>query len=316
MSIITGVSYMGHHNPRYLAADFQDLAKLGCDDVLIAAQENDFVYMRGKLDFTPTLARDVGLRPLAIFWGALNVFGGGKSSQFLLEHPDCHQVRRDDSVSPQGCYNQKKAVERIQDMIDRIAELGFAGYFVDEPTPLDCYCTACQGLYESWYGGDLKEGDREQVRGFRARCVTHYIKTISSYIKRNHSQLETMVCLMPCDRGCWEEVGKISELDNLGTDIYWVNDDRDVEEMNPLLADMEGVCKKNGKIHHEWLQCWGVTEGREDRITEQGEVLLRRKPDALYVWAYLGQIGTSESCGNPGLAWEKAASILRRAKED
>ncbi len=77
----TGVTYMRHHNPRHLAADFAAMRVLGLDDVLLAAQENDFRYFTGKVQFTPELACAHGLRPIAIFWGALNLFSGGRAKQ-------------------------------------------------------------------------------------------------------------------------------------------------------------------------------------------------------------------------------------------
>ena len=68
----TGLSYMGHHNPRHIKTDLEDIRKLGCSDILVSLQENDFLYMRGKLDFIPPLAREYALKPIAIFWGVLN----------------------------------------------------------------------------------------------------------------------------------------------------------------------------------------------------------------------------------------------------
>ena len=68
----TGVSYMGHHNPKYLNLDLGEMKELQLDDVLLAAQENDFVYFPGKLEFTPKIAAEYGLRPMAIFWGELD----------------------------------------------------------------------------------------------------------------------------------------------------------------------------------------------------------------------------------------------------
>ncbi len=36
---------------------------------------------------------------------------------------------------------------------------------------------------------------------------------------------------MPHDDAMWKQVAGIEALDNLGTDLYWVNNDRDVAEM-------------------------------------------------------------------------------------
>ncbi len=311
----TGVTYMGHHNPVHLRTDLAAIAALGCDDVLLAAQENDFIYFTGKVDFTPRLAVEAGLRPIAIFWGALNCFGGGRSSQFLLQHPEGFQVKADGAHHAEGCYVNPLCVRRIEEMIDVIAGRGYRGYFIDEPTPLDCYCPSCRARFADTVGGELADADADAKRAFRAACVTDYVTAIAAYCKAHYPHLETSCCVMPHDHALWESVAAVPGLDNLGTDIYWVNETRDVEEMTPIVRALADTCRTHGKLHHEWLQAWTVAAGNEPRITAQGEILLREQPDALYVWAYLGQIGTTESCADPLLAWHHATDVLRRAKE-
>jgi len=286
---------MGHHNPKHLETDIREMNDLRIDDILLAAQENDFAHVTGKLKFTAKIAADYGIRPIAIFWGALNLFGGGRSSQFLLEHSEGFQVGVDGVLRPNGCYVNPVCVSRIEQMIDMIAELGFHGYFIDEPTPLrDCYCTSCRVAFQEWYGADLATAPDARRELFRQRCVVEYVRKIAAYCKANHPQLETMTCLMPSDQQMWTETSRIDDLDNLGTDIYWANNEQDVEKMTPILNKLDTLCKNSGKIHHEWLQCWDVRKGNERRILEQGRVLIREQPDSLYVWAWQGQIGTIE----------------------
>lgn len=312
----TGVSYMSHHNPKHIVTDLRAMQELQLDEIFVCCQENDFIWFPGKVKFTPQLAKEHGIRPLALFWGALNLFGGGLQSHFLLEHPECLQVRRDGSLWKAGCYVQPQAVQYLHGLIDVVAEAGYEGYFVDEPTPLrDCFCQACVEQFAIWYDGDLFQAPAEQVEAFRQRCVVEYVRQMADYCRRNHPQLETFCCLMPHDHAMWEAAAQIESLDNLGTDIYWTNNDRDLAEMEPILAQMGAVTKRYGKTHHEWLECWRVQAGREDRVRQQGEVMVRAQPDALYVWAWEGQIGTKESCVNPELAWSKAVEVLRLAKE-
>lgn len=312
----TGVSYMGHHNPKHMATDFRAMRELQLDDVFICMQEVDFVHFPGKINFGPPLAREQGIRPLALFWGALNLFGGGRSSHFLLSHPECFQVKLDGSLHEAGCYVNPTAVGYLQGLIDVVATAGFAGYFVDEPTPLrDCYCPACRAKFEASVGADLATAPADQREAFRQQCVVDYVRTIADYCKANHPQLETFCCLMPHDDALWEPVAQIAALDNIGTDIYWTNNDRSVEEMKPIVAQMADVAQRYGKVHHEWLECWRAKRGREQRIFDQGETLVRQQPEALYVWAWEGQIGTKESCEDPATAWAKACEVLRLAKE-
>jgi len=312
----TGVSYMGHHNPAHIETDLREMQALSLDDVFVCLQENDFVHFTGKLDFTPAIAKDLGIRPLALFWGALNLFGGGRSSQFLLENPAGFQVARDGAHRSAGCYVNPINIARIKEMIDIAAERGFEGYFVDEPTPLhECYCQSCRDTYDAWYGGDLTSAELVRAEAFRQRCVTDYIETISAYCKLRHPQLQTMCCLMPHDDAMWAAAAQIGTLDNLGTDIYWVNNDRDVRDMVPPITKLSDLCRAADKVHHEWLQCWHVAVGNEHRILDQGRVLVRQRPDALYVWAWKGQIGTAEACDDPELAWSCATKVLQWAKE-
>jgi len=155
---------------------------------------------------------------------------------------------------------------------------------------------------------------RHQQEVFRQKCVVEYVRNIADYCKARHPQLETMSCLMPTDREMWVASSEIASLDNMGTDIYWVNEERDIEEMTPLVRELDAICKKSGKKHHEWLQCYGALKGRERRILEQGQVLVREQPDALYVWAWKGQIGTAESCHDPEASWRYACEVLKTAK--
>ncbi len=312
----TGVSTMGHHDPKFIEADIAEMQSLGLDDVLVAIQENDFAYFPGKINFTPTIARDYGLRPVAIFWGVLNLFGGGRSSQFLLDHPAGLQVARDGSPRAAGCYMNALCRSRIMEMIDVIVARGFVGYFVDEPTPLrECFCPACQATYDAWYGTSLRTADASQLEAFRQRCVVDYVQSIATYCKGIAPGMETIACLMPHDEAMWEQVSGIQALDNLGTDLYWVNHDRDVAEMVAPITRLGNLCQSNGKTHHEWLQCWNVRAGREPRIVDQGRVLVKMKPDALYIWAWKGQQGTAETCDDPAAAWEAALQVLRLAKQ-
>ena len=311
----TGASYMGCHSPRHLLTDIRDMTQLGIDDVLLAIQENDFAYFTGKIRFTPRIAKDHGLRPLAVFWGALNLFGGGRSSQFLLDHPEGFQVTLDGAHLPQGCYVNPACVGRIKEMIDAVADSGFEGYFVDEPTPLrNCFCKSCRRRFEDWYGADLARAPDERQEEFRRRCCIEYVRTICDYCKTAHPGLETLCCVMPCDEALWETMAALPGLDNLGTDIYWTNNDRNVEEMVPLVRRMAATCRTHRKQHHEWLQCWDVRRGCEERVLQQGKVLVHEKPDALYIWAWEGQTGVAETCDDPVRAWAKACEVLALAK--
>ncbi len=312
----TGVAYMGHYNPRHIEVDIREMKGLQIDEVLVAVQENDFAYFPGKAESTSKIAKEHGMRPVAIFWGALNLFGGGRSSQFLLEYPEGLQVGRDGAHRAEGCYVNQACVGRVKEMIDVVAGLGFEGYFVDEPAPLrDCYCNSCCNAYIELNDADLLSASDAEKETFRQGCVVEYVQRIADYCKCNYPKMETMTCLTPEDKQMWQKTSEIANLDNLGTDLYWVNNNNDVEGMVPVIKELDGICKAKGKRHHAWLQCWGVEKGREQRILEQGKILIREQPDSLYVWAWQGQVGTNEACDDPGVAWRYASEVFKMAKE-
>ena len=47
----TGVSYMGHHNPKHLTTDLRAMRELQLDEIFVCMQENDFVNFTGKVNF-------------------------------------------------------------------------------------------------------------------------------------------------------------------------------------------------------------------------------------------------------------------------
>jgi hypothetical protein len=287
---------------------------LGCDDVLLAVQEIDFAYFPGKFRGLPPVAAGLGLRPVALLWGALNLFGGGRSSQFLLGHPECRQVAPDGSWRAAGCYNHPACSAHIRTLIDELLNARFRGYFIDEPPLLDCRCAACQRLFGEWYGGDLWTADEGRVGAFRRRCVTRYVEAIASHVKAAQQEAETFCCIPPEDRALWPEVAAVGPLDNVGTDLYWANTGQDVREVEPPAGELAQLCRAAGKRQHQWLQCWGVRAGNERRIAELGRALCATRPGALYVWAFEGQVGTSEACDDPPRAWAEACAVLRFAK--
>ena len=76
---------------------------------------------------------------------------------------------------------------------------------------------------------------------------------------------------------------------------------------------MGALCSDHGKMHQEWFQCWGIERGNEERAAAQGRILIEERPDAIYTWAYNGQLGTSETCEDPERAWALTAQVLREA---
>src|SRR5205807_427897 len=111
-------------------------------------------------------------------------------------------------------------VAHVRTLIDRLLDVGFRGYFIDEPPLLDCHCRVCEGLFGAWQRVALRSADEGQVAAFRRRCVLRYVEVIASHVKAGRPEAETFCCIPPEDRALWPALTAIETLDNAGTDLY------------------------------------------------------------------------------------------------
>jgi hypothetical protein len=109
-------------------------------------------------------------------------------------------------------------------------------------------------------------------------------------------------------------VAGLEALDDLGTYFYWANTGQDAGKVRPLAGELAHLCRVAGKRHHQWLQCRGVRAGNESHIGALGRALSAARPDALYVWAFEGQVGTRRACNEAPRAWAEACTVPRDAK--
>ncbi len=162
----TGVSCLCHHNPKHIQLDLDEMKSAEVDDLVVAAQENDFSNFVGKIEYVPKMAKAMGIRPIIGMYGLLNLFGGGRMSNILLDRPEGFQVAEDGSHLPEGCFVNPVCVKRVNRMLDAAANSGFEGYYIDEPTPQRrCFCASCKSKFAETCGGDLAKGDPEGLHG-------------------------------------------------------------------------------------------------------------------------------------------------------
>lgn len=311
-----GTAYMGTHAPEGLKRDLEDLRAEGFDEIVLSCQENDFLHFTGKVEFTPKIAHAAGMRVLVNLWGYASAFGGGRISRLVADYPEVMVVGRDGKPNPlewppgsrtqPGCPNHPLVISRAREMVDQAIAAGADGFFWDEPTKFDCYCEACRALFSGRTGGDLRTAGREAVAEFRRHSVFRWIDEMSRWVKSRNAKLATSTCVMPSDRDAWEDAAECGPLDSLGTDTYWLCEDRPVEWMREPCRELVALARRKGKSPHLWLQCWKVPRGREAELVEAAKILAEAGPDGVYVWAYRGQLGTTEACDDPDAAWRKA----------
>jgi hypothetical protein len=212
-----------------------------------------------------------------------------------------------------GCPNHPKVVGRAREYVDRAIEAGVDGFFWDEPQKYDCYCDACRELFRNRGGGDLAAAPEPERNAFRRWAVGNWIEGMSRYVKSKDRKLITSTCVMPSERDAWADSAACPSLDSLGTDTYWLLEGLPLEWMVEPCRALVDCARKAGKSPHLWLQCWSVPRRRERELVDASRILAEAEPDALYIWAYRGQDGTSETCDDPARAWECALEGFRNA---
>lgn len=314
-----GTAYMGTHTPEGLKRDLDDIRKLGFNEVVLSCQENDFMHFTGKVEYAPKIAHDAGIRVLVNLWGYANAFGGGRMSRLVSDYPEVRVVAPDGSprwidwggrIQP-GCPNHPLVIARAQEYCSQAIATGADGFFWDEPTKFDCYCEACRTLFTERTGGDLAIATPEVMAAFRRYSVFRWVDEMSKWVKSRDQKLVTSTCVMPSDRDAWEDAAKCEHLDSLGTDTYWMFDGKPIDWMREPCARLVKLAREAGKSPHLWLQCWKIEKGRESEIVQAAKVLAESQPDAIYVWGYRGQLGTTETCVDPERSWECAIEGLR-----
>ena len=104
---------------------------------------------------------------------------------------------RDGTRLGQGCMNHPALLAHAREMVDRCVAAGYDGFFWDEPTVQDCYCTHCREKYRATLGGELRAAAHEQLEQFRLLSIAGYVATMSEYVKSQNAGLETATCVMP-----------------------------------------------------------------------------------------------------------------------
>lgn len=306
--------------PDSLSRELEDIKRSGFDHVILACQENDFIHFPGKIQFAPKIAHDLGLKILVNLWGYASAFGGGRISRLVADEPEVRVTAPDGNPRPleqsdgtrlqPGCPNHPRVASRARELVMQAIDAGVDGFFWDEPTKFDCYCPACRRIFMERAGEEITATSPEKLAEFRRHSIYRWIDTMSRLVKERDRKLITSTCVMPSDRDSWEDAPKCEWLDSLGTDTYWMLERKPVEWMREPCAKLVDIARKGGKSPHLWLQCWKIESGREKEIINAARELAAAEPDGIYVWAYKGQMGTSESCADPEQAWNCALEGL------
>lgn len=113
------------------------------------------------------------------------------------------------------------------------------------------------------------------------------------------------------------EFGKLSTLDNIGSDPYWYH----VKDANPydfvykaVKTNME-ICQKYKKDHNIWIQGYAVPKGREEEIIAATDAAYDAGARTILVWGYRGSESNDYRAQNPDLTWKVIGDAMTRITE-
>ena len=320
-----GLSYVPAHRPYHIESDMKHMKSIGCTEVLFALQENHVRTLDGAIRYGAKIAKENGLRPYAIAWGFANTFGGGRMSMLLLEDTGMWRMKKDGTPVPMVCLNNPRIVEHFVEIAGLFRDNGYEGIFIDEPTVQECFCDRCRALFSDRHGNDIAQSEgTPEYAAFQKETVSIFTGAVCKGVKTLDPGFKTLACIMPVDREIFDAVAAIPELDILGTDPYWLIPEPPITMMSiqpgsvTSLEDavdyarlIKGVCAKAGKASQIWLNCWGITRGKEEDIYTGGKQLAAVGCDAIYTWTYRAGLGTPEECEDMVKSWASVERLYR-----
>lgn len=310
-----GIAYYGAYLPEHLEKDFRNIRDSFCDYVVITISENDMCYFPGKWQLAPKIAHDQGLEIFAVLWGFGSTFGGGRISKLLTEYSEVFQIDQNGKIIGAGCFNNPLFRKTYVDYVEKISHYGYDGYLIDEPTPNNCYCPACQRKYKDKYNEDLS-ADSSHIHAFRVESTLDFIREVSRNVKSLAEGALISIAVMPQDKSLWNKIAGIEDIDIFGTDPYWLPMGKDISFLVDTSKEALNVCKKYKKTSEIWINCWKIPQGKEEEIYEGTLKIARLAPDKISAWSYKGGMGTNETSDDPLSAWSQLVKAYKKIRQN
>jgi N-acetylmuramic acid 6-phosphate etherase len=322
-----GVSYFGVRIPRHVRRDLADIAARGYTAVLHTFSENDLAYYRGTMAQIVAASHDAGLEVQMCPWGLGRTFGGEAESRWVTFHPEACQVLDDGTRVATGCLNHPDYRAFCREWADAALEAGTDYVFWDEPhwtvpahvgQPAErwaCCCDVCRDLSGLDLGGEGLTLDVPEVRAFRERSVTDFLREMVGHVAGRGG--ENTICLLPLTEGPhgigdWDAVASLPGLTVLATDPYWKNFDESAGSFVGRFARLLGdTAVRNGVEAQMWLPSFGLTRDDIPDLEAAVDATHAAGIDDIWTWAY-------EACGHmtalatpdAPLVWEAVTKSL------
>lgn len=315
----TGVAYFGSRILRHVAADMEEIARLGFTGVLHTFSENDLTHYAGTVRRIVEHSRALGLHVQVNPWGVGLTFGGEAESLWTAVHPNLCQVLDDGRRVGAACPNRPEYRAFLKHWADRALDLGPDRLFWDEPhwahprqfevsdERWACRCDVCRERFREFFGEAMPAALTPEVRAFRDASLTEFVKEMLAHVAAQGGC--NTLCLLPdvesgpdADVGMsdWGPVAASPGLHTLATDPYWKHFGQDAATfVGKLARRTRDLADANGIAAQIWIQ--GFRMGPADLPDARVAVAAAREAgiDDLWIWAFeagghMDSLGTRE----------------------
>ena len=333
MSLRFGVSYFGVRNPQHTERDFDEMARLGFDYVVLTFSEHDHQFYQESVAACAQQARQHNLQVWVDPWGVGGIFGGEAFSEQGAWRAEAQQQRRDGRPLPLLCPASDAARDYLGRWIETVAEtLQADAIFWDEPhfwlpsaelqtqDAWSCACARCRQGYAAAYGEALPERETAKVRQWKQEAVLALLDDATA--RAAGYGLSNIVCVQP-ENGRLEGLEAKLErfaanphLQTLSTDPYPLLYQRSIDSTRGFCEALLRACQRHGKAAQMWIQGFRVGAGDEHCLAEEMSLMAACGVTDIAIWSYLATAYmSSHACDDSERVWQVVTQAMRRLRQ-
>jgi len=321
-----GVAYYGNLFPDRAKDDLKEMAEHGCNSVLIAMSEYDWIVWKKNIFEICKIAKEYNFTVYINFWSWGGVFGGEAPSFFLQNNDDYRQVYSEvkghplsNKKAPAACFNTSKFKNYIFDAIQQIAKKDFIdGFFWDEPhykyTPpksniFTCRCKTCKKFFKTIYNKEMSNIRTDEVLEFKENTIINFLRDISQKVKEIDTNKKIIACVVPppLETGIsdWDKFcSSLKDLiDVFSTDPYWLLYRKSLDYVEKYSRRTVELAQKYNLESQLWCLAFMIPRKKELQLKEAIKIFDKYGVDSIFSWCYRGAEGMSIECKNPNTVW-------------
>ncbi len=332
-----GVAYYGNLFPDRAREDLKEMSDHGCNSVLIALSEYDWIIWKKNIYKICEIAKEFEFSVHVNLWAWGGVFGGEAPSFFLHNNDNYRQVlsKTENDPSkikkvPAACFNTPKFKEYMFKAIEQIARKEIIdGFFWDEPHyhyissrsgEFTCRCNICQNLFKKMYKKEMPITITDEVSEFKEKMVINFLKEISQKVKDINPTIKNTICLVPppLETGItdWDNVcaSLKDSIDVFSSDPYWLLYKKSLDYVDKYTKKTVELAKKYGLESQLWCLAFLVPRKKESQLKEAIKIFDKYNVDSIFSWCYRGAEGMSISCRDPKEVWRVIGKAYNELK--